>query len=831
MTLLEPGATRWSRLTSLSADFARHAVHGLRTLARAPAFTTVAVVSVGLGIGAATAIFSIVNGVLLRPLPFPEADQLCTAWVTSVRLERQIPSLPVRARDFLEWRRASTSFTGLAAFVGESQNLTEGGDPERLGGIRVSANLFSLLGVQPLLGRTFTEQEDQAGERVAIVSHALWMRRFAADPGLVGRAVTLNGQKYTVVGVLREDFPFPTGTQFNAYLPLGKRLDVWLPMGLTREEIEAAGEFNYGVLARRKPGITLAQAREELGALASDFIRRDMGGSKFKLRLLPLSEAFVGRARAPLLLLGGAAVVLLLITCVNLAHLSFVRVSDRAGEFALRQALGAGRGRLLRQVFTESLLVTLAGGALGALLARPVVVLLVHLAPVDIPRLQAVRVDSAALLFTMAVSVVTGVLGAWFPAWRVLQGFSGAQLKQGGRSATTDTRGGRLRMGLVAGEVALTAGLLLLGALLAQSLVKLTRLDPGFATQRVLTADLALPDTVYREESEWTSFYGALVERLRALPGAAGAGAVSSLPLSGRGNNSVIWPNRTGMSEERPLAAVRTVTGGYLQALGIPLRAGRFLADAEPTPVVVISERLARQFWPDRSASAVVGQYLRLADADSAALEIVGVVGDVRGERLEATPAPHVYRPYAQHPGNKMSVVVRTAQDDALGLAAPVRAAVWSLDARLPVAELTTIERTLAASLAPRRFQLLLVAVFAGLSLVLALSGIFAAVSHATLGRTREIGVRLALGAQPHQVLALVWRQGLVPVGWGTVGGLASAVAGAVVLRSALFGTEPLDPAALVSVAAVVVLSGAVACYLPARRASRVDPTTTMRCE
>ena len=725
-------------------------------------------------------------------------------------------------------------FSDLAIFGEAALNLTGQGEPERLGGLRVSANLFPMLGIRMARGRGFRpEEEIPGGDAVAILSHDFWMRRFAGDPAILDRRLEVDGRSFRVVGVLPAEFVFVTGKQFHPALPLPSQIDIWVPMAFSNAELQKQPNFDYGVIGRLKPGVSMQQAQQELDAVSVRFGREEWPTLRMDLHpvMVPLPEIFTGNVRPGLILLLGAVGLLLLIACVNLANLLMARMTGRRREFATRAALGARRGRLARQLLTESLLLATLGAAAGAVLAWWGTRLAISLGPGDLPLLQRVSLNAPVLCFTIAIALLAGVGFGLLPAIETVRLDLADDLKEGARGFTDGPRSGRLRKALVAIEAALSTALLAAAGLLLHSFVNVTNVQKGFAVERVLSADLSLPQRTYQSPQQRIGFYRDALSRIAALPGVVAAGAVTDLPLTNESSNRIVsLESDTTLSLQRPVAAWRHATPQYFSAMGIPMLAGRPFRDLEPSPAAVISQSLAKALWPDSQPASVVGRRVHERGPGSPLVTIVGVAADVRTVSLEARPMPQMYRPYTQGSAADMSVVVRSAQDPR-SLANAVRGEIRSLDSNLPVPAMKTMREIVAGSVAQRRFQMVLILAFAGLALVLAIVGIYGVVCYSVLLRTREIGLRIALGAQQADVLRSVLKEGLAPVVAGLAMGLAGAAATARALKSLLFEIGPLDPVAIGGVACVLLLAATAACYVPARWASRLDPTEALRHE
>jgi predicted permease len=815
----DAGGERRARLVTWLEELAHDARHALRQLRTAPGFAAVALLTLALGIGANTAIFSVVYGVLLRPLPYAESERLVRVFETSEG-SRNTVSPP----NFLDWRAQGTAFASLAALSDETVSLArQGADPERVSSAAVTANLFDVLGTRALLGRTFAREDDAWGSaRVVVVDEALWRRAFGADPALLGRSLTLDGEAYTVIGIV------PHGTGFPA------DAELFTPLRLDPAELPTMRGAHYlRVVGRLKPGVTVEQAGSEMATimrrLEQQYPDQNTGAGT---AVQGLRDVLTQEVRVPLLVLLGAVGLVLLIACVNVANLLLARGVGRAGEIAVRAALGAGRGRIARQLLTESVALALLGGVLGAGLAVLGTRAFVHLAPGDVPRLDAVRVDGTVLLATLAMAIVVGALAGLGPALQSGRSDLNRVLREGGRGAV----GRRLRAveGLAVAEMALAVTLLVGAGLLVRSFDKLRAVDPGFRPERVLTFDVSLPSASYEPVERKRAFADALLARLRALPEARDVAVAFGLPMCGVSFGLTFdIASRPLPPAQQPATSVRFASPGYFAALGIPLVRGRaFTADDRggAPPVLVINETAARRFFPGRDP---IGERVALGmTRDSVRLggEIVGVVGDVHDFGLDAEAQPQMYAPFDQWPMSYLSVVVRTTGEPT-ALAAAARRIVRELDPTLPVARLTTLEQSVAESVARPRFYMLLLGSFAATALVLAAVGVYGVIAYAVGRRTREIGVRLALGATAAQVLRGVVGRALALGLAGLVLGTLGAVAATRLMRGLLFGVGPTDPLAF-GVAAVALLAVAVAAaWVPARRAARVSPVAAMRAE
>jgi putative ABC transport system permease protein len=805
--------------------------YGARMLLKKPGFTIAAVLTLALGIGGNAAIFGLVNSILLRPLPYRQPERLYTIWEFIPKLRDRFPSLPVSARHYLEWREQSIFFEQIAVVSPSSMNLTDAGEPERLGAARVSANFFSMVGVDPQLGRAFVEGEDKPqAQPVAVISDSLWRRRFDNDLSVIGRSITIDGKRFTVVGVMPRNFPFPRGKELHQFVNFEQRTDLFLPLVFKPEELSELGSFNYAVIARLKNGSTPDQAQAEISAIQSRIAQRTPELEDLSAFLLPLQETLVGNVRQGLTLMLAAVGFVLLIVCVNLANLMLSRAPLRRREFAIRIALGATRARLIAQLLTESLLLALIGGALGVLLAFWGIGALATNIPVDLPRLEEVRVDGQAVLYAFLISVVTGALFGLWPAIRATKVELNETLKLGGRALTKGTGSGRLSGALIVVEVSLSVLLLVGAGLLLRSFVRVMNVDRGFKAENVLIADLSLSPTRYIEITHRREFYRRLLEQVDSLPGVRASGIASAAPLAKETSVTVIIAEGAPQvpAVERPLVDRRYVSPGYFKTMDIPLRQGRLFDESDhKQAVVILSEKIARRLWPGEDP---IGKWIREGDS-TPVTKIVGVVGDIRSSALEKEPSSAMYLPYWQGDLldlSGMALMVRT-DVDSQSIAGVLRDEVHKLDAETPIAEMKTMERVVSESVSRRRFQMFIISVFAGVALLLAAIGIYGVVSYSVTERTNEIGIRLALGAERRDVFRLVLKQGMIPAVTGVFVGLVAAFALARLIRSLLFGVSATDPATLVVIALMLTIVALLACWIPARRATKVDPMIALR--
>ena len=811
--------------------------HACRVFARNPAFVAVVVATMALGIGANTAMLSVAYSVLLEPLPYSEPERIYGVQVVIPERREQIPSLPPTIQTFLRWRSSPTVFSDMAALTPWEASITGDGEPERLGGARVSANFFSFLGVPIAHGRAFTPEEEQPGkEQVVVISDALWRRRYASDPAVIGRTVVINGSAHTVVGIASPALLVPVRTQLHSLLPFGPRVDIWKPIAPTPNQLNNES-WDHGVLVRLTHGETLEEGRQQLHAILGELARMHLARVRTVpvIELVPIREVYAGKPRLQLLLILGASWLLLLTACASIANVFLARAASRETELATRLALGAGRARILSQTLTEAILLSILGGGFGALLAKYGVDAIAAHGPEDVRLLADTQVNGPFLLFSIAVTLATGVACGVLPAWWAYRRNPAAGLTQASRS-TSAPRAGRSRAVLVGLEMALATMLLASAGLLLHSYVNVTKSDRGYDVERVLTADLSLFGQRYSSAEGRAAFYGDLIETVRGLPGVVAAGAISNLPAlsAGDGASRTIFHTTDADFQalvlQRPVAMIRAVTDGYFAASGNPLRAGRLLARDEPALTAVISESLVRRLWPGETPASVVGHQFRQGNVKGPLVTIVGVVADARPGGLDREPPPAIYRPYLQWASGPMTMVVRTAQEPS-ALASAIRAEIRRLDPNVPIASIRTMEEIVSSTVAQRRFQMTLTSLFALVALLLGAVGVYGVDSYSVACRTRDIGLRMALGAVRADVMRWVFGSGMRPVLAGLAAGLAGAVAAASLFRRLLFGVAPTDPVALCAVAFVLLLASGIACYLPARRAAALDPMIALRHE
>ena len=809
--------------------------YACRMFGRNPVFAGLAVAALALGIGANTAIFTIVNGVLLKPLPYAEPDRLVMVWSTNTAEHREHET--VAPLDFLDYKQA-TSFSSMQAgysFLVPSPMTTSSGTEQVVVSV-VTPGMFDVLGRSPVLGRPFTDADVKSA---VVISHAFWQTRFGGDPAVLGRVLNVQFQPRTVVGVMPADFAFPYRTMLGpSGFTKAYSVDMWLPLEFVREDSRQTGVATLTrgarfltAVGRLKPGVTVDQANAEVAGIARHLsetypdTNRVVGGV-----VVPVHEQAVGGTRPALLVLLGGVAVVLLMACVNLANMMLARSTARQKEMAIRAALGAGRGRLIRQTLAESVLLALAGGLLALVVLHFGMHGLLALAPPEIPRIDEVRPDAAVMAFTFGLALLTGVLIGLVPAIAGSRPQVQASLKESSRGATSGRSQQRIRAALVVLEVALAVVLTISAGLLLRSFMSLLAVDPGFRSDHLLTLQITLPPK-YAAPDQRRAFYADLYARLRSLPGVTSVGGTTRLPLGSTNvSTKMVIEGRNLPPAQWPEAEFRRAIHEYFSAMGIPVLRGRGfdLKDGpDAAPVAVINQTMAQQMFAGEDP---VGKRVKFGTDQGNWTTVVGVIGDVRHSGLEVRPAPEVYVYYLQNPPVNPFLVVRTT-DDPRALVAPVRAQLQSLDKDLAAYDIRPMSDVRAESVSQRRFILLLVGAFGILALVMAAVGVYGVMALVVSERSMEVGIRLALGAQPSQVLSAVVRQGLVLAALGIVIGLAASAAVAPLMSTQLFSIRAADPATLGLVPAVLLLIAALACYIPARRAMRIDPATALRAE
>jgi predicted permease len=804
--------------------------YALRLLRRNPSFTLIAVLALALGIGATSAIFSIVNAVVLKPLPYRHPGQLVQLWMRFTGIGIPNNQNWVSAPEFMDLQQ-NRSFSQIAAIDDRSYNVNISGTPERVRSGVVSTSFFPLLGVEAQVGRVFLPEEEHPGQEwVVLLSDALWRRRFGADRNVTSRKLIMNGRSYSIIGVLPRGFDMPSES------------DVWTPLVFSPSDLSPDNRGSHGleVIARIKPGLTLEQARADMAALSRRIVEQHpeypYKEFNFTVIVIPLLEQEIGDIKTALWVLLSAVGLVLLIACVNVANLLLVRASAREREIAVRQALGVGRGRLMRQLLTESLLLGLCGGAAGLCVSYFALRLLITLSATNFPRVAETRMDPRVLAFTLVISIITGILFGLAPAFHSSRGETHEVLKEGGRSASAGSGSSRLRSALVMAEIALSLTLLAGAGLLIRSFLRLEQVDAGFRADGVLTMRISLPDTKYSKPEETRIFFRDLLEGVRKLPGVDAAGGVTGLPLSGVGwsGTATIDTQSVPIRDTTPEVDQRPVFPGYFEAMGISLIRGRYFDQRDtPTsaPVAIIDETLAQTYWPNQDP---IGKRIKTGDRHSREpwRSVVGVVRHVRYRTLESPSRTEFYWPYDQTPLtlNSMSLAIHTGGDP-LQLSTAVQKLVRSLDPDQPVYRIRTMQELVSESMARRRLSTFLLVIFAGLALVLAAVGIYGVVSYSVAQRGHEVGIRIALGARSFDVIRLVLVQSLAPVGGGILAGAAGSLMLTRFLKSLLFEVKIADPATYFSVAIVLVSVALTASFIPAYRASTVDPVNALREE
>jgi putative ABC transport system permease protein len=795
--------------------------YGIRSLARHPGFTTVALITLALGIGANTAIFSVVNAIVIRPLPFADPERIVWLWDTI----RPGVTAPSSLPEFLDWKEQNRSFEQLAAFLASNEFLDAGDGTEDVPVGIVTPQMFSLFRVNPILGRTFTDEETLPGRsRVAVLGHSLWQTRFGSDPNIVGRTIQLSGRAYTIIGVMSAGFSFPD------------RAMLWRPLTIDPTALDRGPHF-LRIVGRLKAGVTLDQAQAEMSPLAARLSQQHpekQSGHGAKLE--SLTDVIVGDIGLSLFILLGAVGFVLLIACANVANLMLARIGGRQREIAVRAALGASRLRIVRQLLTESLMIAVAGGGAGLLLAIWAVSWLVSLGPETIPRLHEISVDKRVAGFTFLVSVATGVLFGLAPALQISKPALTDALKESGRT-TAGLRKNRLRSALVVTEVALSLVLLVGAGLLIRSFAKLNQVDPGFNVDRVLTLGVSLLPNKYPTDEQVATFYSQILERSATVPGVVSAAATSELPLSGSNTSDyfTIEGRPPIAKESEPLTEYRVVTPRYFQSMGIPFLAGRDFSetDTKQSPnVVVINDEFVRRHFGSENP---LGHRLKLQGQKRDPLLIVGVVGNVRHFGLDDQPTAEAYVPFLQDPLSldyrSMTIVARTNSEDPGAVAGSLRAALTSMDKSLPVYAVKPMTQYVGDSLARRRFNMLLLSAFSGVALMLAAIGIYGVISYSVIQRTHEMGIRMALGARRGDVLKLVVRQAMILALAGVVIGLLASWALTRLIKSLLFNVSVTDPLTFAVIALLMILIALLACLIPAQRATKIDPLVALRYE
>ena len=817
------------------ADLRQDVRYGFRSLRRQPVFTLVAILTLALGIGANTAMFSVVNGVLLRPLGFHEPERLVMMWTDNPTYQLGFHEFPAANSDLPEWRATATSFAEIAGYQSTtSADLSEDGDPERIGAVEMTANLLPTLNIQPLIGRHLALAEEQPGhDHVAIISYDLWQRRYGGVSEILGKTITVNQVRRQIIAVLPPGFNFPRATEMPQVYNLPEKTDLWMPLAKDASYWQKRTQRGLVCLiGRLKPGVTLTQAQAEMEKIsanqATSYPDTHQG---WRVWLTPLFDQITGQTRMPLLVLLSAVGILLLIACANIMSLLLAKGASRRREIAVRAAIGADRFRIMRQLLTESVVLGLLGGAFGLLFGYWALRILLTFIPPSVPRLQNVSLDTKVFLFTAFISLLTGVLFGFAPAWQASKLNLVEALKN---STQRNTQRAGSHSLLVSVQIALVAVLLVSALLMLKSFRRLATVDPGFNAQGVATFQLALPWARYSDKAQRAQFYQQAQSRLRSLPGVQQVGATSHLPLSSSENMNYIAiegaePVPRG---QEPLAEDRLITPHYLDAMGVQFVTGRDFNEVDGTNkslVAIVNETLVRKFFPEGN---VLGKRIKWVLDDKEWRTIVGVVRDVRGHALDVEPRPQFYYPFAESPGDdEMSFAVRTDAAALPSLRQAIRQELKQLDPTIPVANFRLMPEVLTRAVARPRFSSLLLSLFAAFALLLAFVGLYGVMAHGVTQRTREIGIRLAVGAQRRNVLAMIIRQGMRPVLSGMLVGLGAAFAFTRVLASQLYGVSPTDAGTFALVALGLFTVALTACYIPARRATQIDPVKTLRFE
>ncbi len=803
--------------------------YALRALLRDRAFALTVILSLALGIGANTAIFSLIDGILLRAPDYREPERLISISQAIPKFAKSYPTLPVNIAIFKVWQEKYTAAESMAISNKVSFDLTGVGQPEQLAGALVSSGWFHVFGAKPRLGRDFAAEEEQSGhDRVVIITESLWRRRFQGDPAIVGRKILLGGRPHEVVGVMSNSFRYPAGAQttVNGHAS-GKPVEVYKPIGYQPGDLKVRlSDMNYWTMARLRPRVTMARAQAEMNVLQATVDRQIEGNFDVHANLSPLMDNLVGSSRRGLVLVMAAVGAVLLVLVVNLANLSLARAAGRARDAAIRTALGASQSRLVRQSLMESVLLAVAGGILGMLLAWWGVNALVAAAPVDLPRLAEVHMDWRVLLFAAGVSLLAGIAFGVLPALRSAWTAPIEALKSGSRSNTEGRGGLRLRNLLVSLEVGLSAALLVTAGLLIVSFTRVMTVDRGFQVERVLALDLSLSRTRYAQTPQQVAILDRILQKAEALPGVQSASLTSALPLSGE-----TWidlaerEHETRPPSELPATNVRFVSPGYFRTLHVDLSEGRNFEERDRnSKVVIVSASLAKRLWGPENP---LGRHMKHSGS---VVEVIGITPDFRSTSLDHEPVNMLYVPYWQRPQMSTSLLLRTGMDPKQMVNA-ARSALWELDSEMVIPEVRTLQEVMAESVGQRRFQMLLVLLFAAAALALAAIGTYGVLSYAVARRTSEMGIRMALGASQGEVLAMVLRQGMMPVVAGLAGGAMVALAVGRYLESLIYQVSPRNPAAFAVSAAVLAMVSIAACLIPARRATRVNPIDALRFE
>jgi predicted permease len=810
--------------------------YGVRTLRKSPGFAMVAVLTLALGIGASTAVFSLVSAILLKPLPFPESDRIVLPELVSppgVNIGSEY--FPWGEKQFRMLTQDAHPFTAVGAFQSDSFNLNGANEPAFLDGYRASAGFFPALGISAALGRTFTAEEDRPGHEYEVVlSNQLWRERFGGDRGVLGRAIRLNGYAYTIIGVMPAGFVFPRAEEMPSSFNFPREAQLWVPLAVAAEP--KGGPSELAVIGRLKPGVTIAQAQAAMDLVAKHAESKDpLWKGWFNARIVPLERQVTGDTRRPLQLMFGAVGIVLLIACSNVANLLLTRSLGRRREFTLRAALGAGRARLVRQLLTESLVIALIAGVVGILIAFAGIYFVKTFGPSNIPRLQEIALDLPVLAFTLGISLATGILFGLAPALGATRENLVTSLKEGSQRSGTSSAGSRFREVLLVSQLALALILVISAGLLTRAFLGMLGTNGGFNAERVLTFQMSLPAVTYADESHIVTLYRNALERLRSIPGVESAGIGETVPMGGEGESTVIrLPDHPATSQkELPFANYTIISPGYFSAIGTPLLRGRDFVESDTAtsvPVAIVNAEMEKKYWPGQSA---IGKQVGPGSPRFPLATIVGVVPNVKHISLREETAPEMFVLYTQNPWPSMlnmRVALRTKTDPA-SITESVREAIHSLDPDLPLAKVATLTTLVNDSMAQPRFSMLLLTSFGMLALALASIGMYGVISYSVMQRTQEIGVRMALGAARQNVFAMVLGRGARLVSLGIGIGVVAALGVTRTMASFLFGVAPTDPLTFAGVSLLLVAVALLACYLPARRATRIDPIVALRYE
>lgn len=805
----------------------------LRVMRKRAIFPVFVILTLALGIGANTAIFSVASGVLLKALPYHDPDNIVFIWIYSSKRKLADDKLPAPPADYLDWKNQNQVFEAMSAFQSNPFTLTGSGEPERIDGVQGTGDFFKILGVNAALGRPFGPGDDQPGNHVVVLSDALWKRQFGADPAIVGKKIILNGDAHEVIGVMREDFTFPQGTAMPAYLQFPTQPQLWTPLWFNEEHAKDRRTFNLSVMARLKPGVTLSEAKLNMDGIANNIDEQFRKKYGMITLLFHMREQLVGDVRTALLVLLGAVGLVLVVACANVANLYLARSLKRQKEMAVRSALGGGRTRLVRLILTESLVLAILGGLLGLLLAYGGMKFLLSISPNSIPRVTEIGIDASVLAFTFVATLLTGIISGIVPALQASRTDLNTLLRDEARSTTGSRRTRRTRDLLVVGEVGLALILLIAAGLLVRSFMRLQQIDLNFNPDNVLTMHIDLPDARYPEDRMNYAFFNQLLPRLSAQPNVQAVGLISNLPLSGAvmGTNFNIEGRAPTSPADKPTSDYTIASPGFFTTLGIPIMRGRNFTEQdtlEAPGVVIINEALANKYWPNedplgKMISVQVGIY-------KGQRQVVGIAANVRLTSLTDPPRPEMYVPYAQHQDGYLFLVAKT-NSNPLALVPAVRREVLAIDKDLPITEVRTMEEVIATSQERRRFNLMLLSLFAGLSLVLTIVGVYGVVSYSVTQREHEIGVRTALGASPSQIVRLVVKEGMLPALIGIALGLIGAYFVTKVMSGMLYQVKPRDPGVFLFSAGVLILVALLATFIPAKRATRIDPVGALRLE